>query len=267
MMETGLDALGTKRGRPALWGEDEVNSIAKELVKKRKEQRTIDTEEFGLLADKQAAVAMQRRGVGCGPIVVTSRSSKSRLKKKMKLGSPVKAQLKTKARIDAVKDPRNAYSMFCMCRAFCEQLRPEMFFNWDATQYVIGGDKQDKCYIRVKTEEDGDAPVTAQSNGELEFGIKLYHCHNAGGQVAPPVYVIADGELAEEECHADKVIGLGNPNVMGSYGYVVRTKTRCCNDAFYRWFLKEVVCQFVAAARDTYEYKVSRNCNVYDCII
>ena len=49
-------------------------------------------------------------------------------KKSMNLGERV-AQLKTSARIDAERDPRNSFAMAAMIEAFCKHLSPAMLFN------------------------------------------------------------------------------------------------------------------------------------------
>ena len=55
----------------------------------------------------------------------------------------ITAQLKTSARMDAEKDPRNSFAMAEMIEAFCKHLSPAMVFNWDATQYALSPDKDE----------------------------------------------------------------------------------------------------------------------------
>jgi hypothetical protein len=160
-----------------------------------------------------------------------------------------KVQLKTDARIEAEADPRNAYSMICLVKAYCEGLDPNLILNWDATQYVVSDDLQRKG-IYIKAEKPNSGPLTAPSHGGLAFAIKMYHLHNASGYSAPPVFVIADESLSEDAFFFSKVIGLGLSGEMTTHGWVCVTKTRACNAAFYRWFGKEVVCSFVRTSRE-----------------
>lgn len=153
-----------------------------------------------------------------------------------------KVQLKTDARIEAEKDPRNAYAMICLVKAYCEGLDRHLIFNWDATQYIVSDELQSKG-VYIKAERAENTPITAPSQGGLAFAIKLYHFHNASGFSAPPVFVVADDEMNEEELHVMQVKGLGLSNEMTSFGWVCVTKTRACNAAFYRWCVNSLKIQ------------------------
>jgi hypothetical protein len=160
-----------------------------------------------------------------------------------------KVQLKTDARIEAEADPRNAYSMICLVKAFCEGLDAKLILNWDATQYIVSNELQ-QSGVYIKAERANYGPLTAPSSGTLDFAIKMYHLHNAEGYSAPPVFVIADDSMNEDAFSVEQVVGLGLSIEMNSYGWVCVTKTRACNPAFYRWFGKEVVCKFVDFSRE-----------------
>lgn len=246
-MTHGIDEFYGSKGRPRKIDVKAIENLKHKLITASEQQHTANKRGFAQVCNEGAAETLKRRGIGCGESVVVSQRTMDRTIHEAKV-SKGECQHKTKARIDAEADPRNAYSMYCMANAFTSDEHPEMMFNWDATQYVLGTEKGKVGYT-VKTEDSAQKPLTAQSTGELEFGIKLYHMHNAAGAVAPPVYVVADKSMKEGEFVGYRVPGLGNANIPGSFGYVCFTQTRCCNDEFYRWFVKDVVVPFVESCR------------------
>jgi hypothetical protein len=50
--------------------------------------------------------------------------------------------------------------------------------------------------------------------------------------------IIADDQMGPEEIDIHEVKGLSIGTEIEGFGYVVFTKTRATNKAFYRWFLK-----------------------------
>lgn len=105
--------------------------------------------------------------------------------------------------------------------------------------------------------------LISESNGGLDFAIKLYHFHNAAGDCAPTVFVIADNTMGPEEFLYFKVPKMTSDLGPGAYGWLCFTKTRACNSTFYRWFAHEVVVPFVIKTReqDGCECKVQRTTN------
>lgn len=97
-----------------------------------------------------------------------------------------------------------------------------MCFNWDATQYCV--DAEGHATI-VKCRGDDERPATALSAGGLGFAIKYYHFHNAAGDMAPMVLIIADDTMEENEFFVQEVAGLSHTQLVDSTGYLVFTKT------------------------------------------
>jgi hypothetical protein len=165
-----------------------------------------------------------------------------------------KAQVKPPARINAEKDCRNAFSMFCLASAFSEGLMKEMVFNWDATQYKISEDGEFLVVVRNGDEET--KTPTVEGNGDTNLFIKYYHLCNAAGQVSVPVLLIADPILGEEELVATRCKGGGSTDAPSeNYSWVVYTKTRAGNAAFYRWYAETVVAPFITEIRNYHECK------------
>jgi len=104
-------------------------------------------------------------------------------------------------------------------------------------------------YIKSRDGER-ELPLTKESSGETGIAIKYYHFHNAAGECAPAVYLVADDSLESEELSCHEVTGLGNGSELGSKGWLCFCKTRQANLTFYRWFAKTIVEPFVTKSRD-----------------
>ncbi len=130
--------------------------------------------------------------------------------------------------------------MFSMLSAFCTNLDAKLLFNFDATQFIVGEDADNQEFIYIKSELDG--PLTGISVGKLDFGVKLYHFHNAAGYVANPVYVVSDDKMADDAFQHFEVNGLSNVvHMYGAKGYLCFAHSRSCNLQFYQWFVKDIV--------------------------
>ena len=114
------------------------------------------------------------------------------------------------------------YSMFSFVKAFCENLAPELIFNWDATQFIMSDDLDTKG-LYISTEKAHDEALTSEGTGTVGFAVKLYHLHNAAGYSAMPVFVVADESMEEEDFKCFLVNGLGNCTSMDSKGWVCFT--------------------------------------------
>jgi hypothetical protein len=216
---TGMDTLHDRVGRPAIIDKEGEQNLAKLLADCHKEQRSPNKRSFTELVAAEATNTKRRRGIG-GEAKTPSWHTVNRLKIKLQV-TQGQGQTKTHARIAAESDPRNAYSMICMVKAFCDQLSPEMIGNWDATQFVVQSDG-DTTLLYIKNEDtDTSMPLTTEGSGELGIGIKLYHFHNANGNPATPVFVVADESMDPEEFKFYKVPGLGNMPTLDNFGYKI----------------------------------------------
>jgi hypothetical protein len=198
---------------------------------------------------------MERRGLP--PITQSlSKATKYRYFDRVELQKG-KVQHKTHARIVAESDPRNALSMHALVAAFCRHLMPAMIGNFDATQFVVSQERPDSGYfIRQERAVDG-APLTSESSGGLDFTIKHYHINNAAGFTGIPVFNIADPTMDESAFDVRQIPGLGTSQDQQNYGYLCFTKTRACNEVFYRWFAQNVLVSFVDESRTENECQVS----------
>ena len=95
-----------------------------------------------------------------------------------------------------------------MLWAFCAITSACMCYNWDATQFYISEDVSDTA-VYVKG-DNCKIPLTRESSGGLGLSIKYYHFHNAEGEAAPAVYIVADESMTDSEFVMMPIVGLGN---------------------------------------------------------
>jgi hypothetical protein len=157
----------------------------------------------------------------------------------------VKGQHKTTARIDAESDPRNSISMAIMFQSYAKDIDSRLLMNWDSTQIEIPGEVAQMCCHIPGT---SSRPVTRPSKGLTSLFIKLFLLHNAHGDVAPPIFVIADKGMAANEIDPHQLVSLRLCGV-GTKGWVVFSNTRQVNDKFFEWFVEKVLCVFVDECR------------------
>jgi hypothetical protein len=247
---TGVDTFhDSKGGRPPFVDHDgiiNIRGILRAAVSTQNCQTTM-VSNFRIMLETEVTNSKKRRGLAG----LETRVSKKFVKRFKDNNNFVEAtcQFKTHARIFAESDPRNLYSFAVMNEAFMGNRDSTMCFNWDATQYCV--DAEGHATI-IKCRGDDDRPATALSAGGLGFAIKYYHFHNAAGDMAPLVLIVADDTMEEGEFFVQEVAGLSHTQLVDSTGFLVFTKTRNCNAAFYRWYAHNVVAPFVLKCRAAY---------------
>jgi hypothetical protein len=245
---------GTNSGRQPLLDEFGLKKVQGAIDKAYSTDKTMRWAAVRKLINAQIVANSRSRGIPVEGYDI-SESTFDRYKQTLDIGGR-KSQLKTKARINAEKDCRNAFSMFCLSKAISEGLEPEMIFNWDATQYMVTPEGEFEVVVRKGSEED--KTPTEVSPGEMNYFVKLYHFHNAAGNVAVPVLCIANDKMGEEELVVHKAKGGGSTNDAVSdnnYSFICYTKTRSGNAAFYRWYAETVVIPFINQVRNFHECK------------
>jgi hypothetical protein len=173
------------------------------------------------------------------------------------------AEPTTTARATAISDVRNAVSFAAMNQHMVEecQTAPELILNMDATQFQVGYDTKGKIEIKYKTDDKknmlkkGPLKVLPEKSdaGITAFFIKYYMLMSAAGYAANPVYVLADDSMDEDEIDVHEVKGLSVSPTLGGTGYLVFSKTRGCNLAFYKWYNEKFLIPFTEATRDHFD--------------
>jgi hypothetical protein len=88
----------------------------------------------------------------------------------------------------------------------------------------------------LKAEEQNGKKGTT---GFIKYSIKHYACISAQGKLLDPIFIFADDNMGPEEIDIHEVPGLGAGTQLDGVGYIVFTKTRATNLAFYQWFLEK----------------------------
>lgn len=240
-----IDLMQTKEGRPRAVDDEEMANLKSKIIAAVRSQRALSRNELKQAIDEAHNATLLKRGIAAiAPKL--SKNTYMTIMKKLNAQEEI-CQLKTSARIEAESDPRNMLSMIAMQQGICSDLNDaEFILNFDATQYVISTDPETKAMTIKGEAEVEKVALTREGSGELASAVKMFHLHNAAGCVSPPVFVIADASLKDEEFDYFKVRGL---SLTSSYGYLVFSKTRCCSRSFFTWYLKEVVCPFICSIR------------------
>jgi len=164
-----------------------------------------------------------------------------------------KGQTTTNARVTECGDVRNNFSFFTMCQAF-SPMDGNFIYNWDATSFGVT-DNNDQLLVKILGVND-DLTATQVASGDTCLFIKLYHFHNAAGDVGPQVFIIADKDMEEGDMEAYEVFGLSSSGGQQRNAWLVFTKTRAGNDKFYKWYLETVINPFVKERRHLNGIKV-----------
>ncbi len=235
-------------GRPPILDDFGKMDLKKKVLQLGKDHNHVNFKAFTNLVNEEAEIVANLRGqTRIGKDV----SKKTAIRAAKEIGATSRvAQAKTAARISAEKDPRNVITMGVMVDVFCKSLSPSYIYNWDATQYEV--DPKGKLKFVVVDDNSVDTPVTVKSEGGLSFFIKHYHLHNADGIVAPPVYVIAYDAMDEENFVPKRVNSMG---YNGDDAFICFTKSRAGNNAFFTWYIKEVIIPFITSIRSKIEEK------------
>lgn len=216
-----------------------------EFLRERKRTKTATREDLKEFLVKDYEEQCDAEDLAPSRKIVLSRSWFSKQKKTLlKTG---KGQTKTKARYEAKRDPRNAYSEYIGLKTLQEGLDPNLIANFDATQYYYDPDPQNRKLVWLKG--DNDKPASVESSGALGMFFKNYLLGTATGIVADMVCCIAISELEEEDLIVEKIAGMSHVPAVGQVGYLCFAKTRGCNAKFYRWYYKNIVIPFINKLR------------------
>jgi hypothetical protein len=136
-----------------------------------------------------------------------------------------------------------------------KNIPPLCLINFDATQYYceLNGEGKE---VMVRKCDNNDQPITRICETGSGVFIKHYFMCNALGNVAPPLFVVSDESLPEDEVVPIKISGLTHSQEASSFGYLCFTKTRAGNDELYKWYFKTVLLEFVAILRESYPKQV-----------
>lgn len=240
-------------GRPTLLDLTAQQAVVSTIKSRKKADKAMIRSELRGVLTNAIKDTRQRRDVGENVAAISTRSL-YRYKKNLTIKA-TKGQKKTHARAAAEFDPRNSFAEACMIEAFQTGISPHLILNMDATQYfsVNGKDSvDDALYIVDKSDK---LPVSKSGPDDDEMGmfIKSYNLASASGCLGPMVLLFADATMDATDIRVIPCAGVSNSPDLDKSGFIVFTKTRVGNAAFYSWYLKSIICPYVDKTRATFQ--------------
>jgi hypothetical protein len=210
----------------------------------------VTTDEVNNYILHEAVETAKRRGEQCTLYVDVSRRTKNRILEDTGL-KKTKAEEATDARIQACSCFRNLFTFITANSIMTSITKPNLILNMDATQFCVGGGTE-KVEVVVPKGKHSNLKCKAQklNYGTTHYFVKYYLILTAAGMAAPPIFLLADAKMNHHDCDVHMLEGLGcSTNPKENLSYVVYTKTRCANAAFYKWIIEDIIVQFVADIR------------------
>ena len=246
-----------KRGRPSAIDEDGLSVIREDLKQRIKDKNSPDDPTMASMIISAVHDTGARRNVVCDdPSSSTIQRTKGKLKATLR-----KPQVITKARFEACSDPRMSYSTWIMIDSMTKSMPPEMFWNWDATQFVVGQSASSKKVFSIKLDE-GDAmhkPLSIVGEESLDIGIKWMFMGSAAGSSAPIVLLLAVDSLGPEDFEAFPIPGLTATVGSKDVGYLCFCHSRAGNGPFFKWFIENVAIKCVEECRELHAMDAGPN--------
>jgi hypothetical protein len=243
--------LQDQEGRPPAVDYNSKIVIREEVEEATKEGNPYSTAQINDLIRKKAEETSADRNSSTTEIT-------DRTVKKVRLDCNLKkrkVQKITNARWIACSDPSMSYSMYLMLKSFAEGICPQLFWNWDFTQFVYDHTETQECWI-VADRADKRS-INKNCCDGLPLAIKYMHLCSADGEPGPMCLLIAVSGMNDEDFVIKEVPGLSQLNTSSSVGYLIFCSSRCGNDNIYRWFLENIVMNTIQRTRNTYKLYVS----------
>lgn len=247
-------AIYLNRGRPPSLDETSTTNLVETLQKMRQTQKTASSQEMKQLFsdEREATLSRQHKST------ISTKISKSTVKRYCQ-GLDIRAvkpQSTTAARQRAIFDPRNFITSSIMHQSLVEGLIPQMVFNFDATSFQISTNDD---LVHFVYDEDDSSPVTRVSDGGLDIFVKVLVCHNAGGDLGPIVYIIAD-KNSDETTYYDIFPSSDEPR-----DRIIFAQSRGGNEEIYKFYLNETVIPFIKKTKANYiDIGVNSSCVFLD---
>jgi hypothetical protein len=248
--------LKQDNGRPRLLSDQQVASLKDEIEASSVYYSSVDT-----IKNKfkdYVKMNIKAKGKSTNSIVQLKNSNINRSFKRYMSdigATKAVAEIGTMARYKAERDVFNAVSLACTNLGMEPLTNKYLTINCDATQFDVGekNGKVEVLFIGKRSELKGPLKVNPSdsSNDGLAFFIKYYMIITASGSAGPPIFVIQDPRMPEEDIDKYPVPGLGLDSI--SVGYIVFSHSRVPNKAFYKWLFQEIMVNFVVLIRKQFK--------------
>ena len=235
-------------GRPKKIDKLAQDELIRDLVMRRKQRNTADSNDFNKIISK-AVRDTSLRIMGTINRTFPARETIRRVKKDLDVRD-VKGQRTTNVRQQANADLRNHLTEGICLLAFANHVNPHLLLNIDDTQYFAHNGGVNGKLVIVHDKADR-TPATKTSSGKVIGGmfIKSRVLITAGGCIGPMCMMIANEKVSEGTMRVVPVLGLTNMAAIDRVGYMVFVNSRGLCDQVFEWYLEYVICPFVRKTR------------------
>ena len=237
-------------GRPPILSTESKEKLCLKLTEGPYRVKTVDFKDMVHQLAKEEAISNDK---GMSTVPTISRRTLRRIEKDLDIQTG-NAETTTDARAMAVTDLRNGVSFAALNVAIGPYVCQQLHINIDGTIYTVGGSGSENKEVKYIGKRNGSLKVQPekQSGGISQYSIKFMMLICAGGHQGPPIYIIADDKMNEEELDLYKVPGMGIGNAVGDCGYIVFCKSRCCNMNFFVWLNTEILIPWIYEIKKIY---------------
>jgi len=146
------------------------------------------------------------------------------------------------------------YSMLLLAEVCMKNIVPALFWNFDATQFVVRGvGANAKVYLLRGF--DPAIPVTKAVDEPLAFAIKLLLLVSSDGKAAPLNFTIAFDDMLPNTYEIYEIVGLTSTTDRTKVDYLIFAHNRAGTSDFYRCFFRDVVITNVVADRAAHDLR------------
>ena len=187
------------------------------------------------------------------PGAALSKNTLTSLRKRLK-ATEVIARLLKPTREVAESDPRNFVSLAVAYKVLHKDVDPHLIFNFDATQFKVATEQDKVIIIREELPKGKQVKTKADHGVGMAFFVKYFAIANAAGILVPPALLVQDKNLDPDAFYHYEMPGGGIGGDPNSIAYVCVCNTRAGNDAFFRFFVTEVLFKFITRTREMYTH-------------
>jgi transposase len=231
--------------------DEEAKAYVKEKTKDMTDkQRALTRTELEEVVNEAARQTHERRGFSRITCKLVSSATFLALLDELDIHLET-GQSTTVARANARRDVRNFLSMIAMNYACSEGLPMYLVGNMDATHFIVSN-KNGEVLARLgkfHDDEENQATTHAETTN-LNQGVKWMVVCDAAGHVSDNIFVIADSSMDASKVCVYKVLGLTHLTDPNKNGYLVVTRKRGANLAFFKWLVEDVIIPFTHSCRD-----------------
>lgn len=264
--------------RPRIISEESMPMIRNEILENQFSQSPIIKANFETIVKKAEKQTLLSRNV-------PEKEAEERINKRRKYHHDTlnyyqkengvafqKAREITKARYQAMINPRVSLTWAVALMTFGGHLAPEYKWNSDATTIEIKAKGKDSrvCVIKTYNEVEiqplikshaikSQIGISKEVSSDLSVYIKWLHMCNAAGHLSDFVLVIAIDNMPENSFYPCRVPGFTHSKDPGDGGYILFSKSKCGNPQLWQWYFINIVIPTISRTQTNFGLKVEFN--------